>query len=198
MRLRILRICELTRQESAGDFTRELLSSLNGARHALRTLRQHNLRTECCGKAAAFQTHRIRHGQDHAVASRGGHKRQPNTGISTRRLYDSAALLQSAGSLSFLHHGQCHAILCGRKRIEGFQLCNQTCRKAMPFPVFFQKQKRRFADQFRNAVCDFHVSFFLSGAADKRFIRCFCHHPFFRKRQRRTVQRQILPCFRSL
>ena len=150
------RIRKLAGQEAAGRLRGDLLRLGNGTLHALRAVRQDELRAISLEQVAALDAHGLRHGQDDAIAARGRHGGKADAGVAARRLDDDSARLQQAALLGIVQHGTGDAVLYTARGVKIFDLGQQVCLQAARRGKALQLHERRVADELGNAVIDFH------------------------------------------
>ena len=152
---RVGRVGELLRDEGVRCLLGEFLSLGDGALHALRAVRQDNLRAVCLEQVAALDAHRLRHCQDGFVAASCCDAGEADARVAGGRLDDRSARLQFAVFLGLLDYGLRDAVLDGASRIEVLELHVDVSLDVIGLDEVVGLQERRTADQFRNAVVDF-------------------------------------------
>ena len=99
-------IIELLEDDGAGRSVAQGFGLGNGTRHTFGTRCQDNLRTQRLQQVAAFETHRLGHGKDEAVALDSGYHSQSDARIAAGGLDERSARTQQAARLGILDHGQ--------------------------------------------------------------------------------------------
>jgi hypothetical protein len=125
MRLRVGHVRVLVGLESAGDLlgqprrhrvVRLGRVGLDGRR------RDHDLRAVRAQHRDLLLAHLVRHHEDAAIALRGRRDREPDAGVSGRRLHDRPAGLELAVPLCRLEHGEADAVLHRPAGVEVLEL----------------------------------------------------------------------------
>ena len=151
MCLGIGRIGELRRNEAVRNLLCQLVSLFDGSFHALCAFGQHQLCAKCLHQVAAFDGHRLRHGNNQTVASRRCDSSQTNASVSGGR-FDQHAFSRGDESLclSFVQHCLCNTILDAAGRIEKLRLSQKRC-----LQLFFLFNVSQFEQRCpANEICD--------------------------------------------
>ena len=114
-------VVELAHQHRGFGCT-DLLRLGDGAPHAPGSGGEHQFGTEGTQYGPPFPAHRVRHGQDDAIAAGGAHHGQRDAGIAAGGLDDGAAGGELARGLGSIDHGQRDAILYRIAWVCGLQL----------------------------------------------------------------------------
>ena len=131
-----------------------------GSLHAFCTAGQYQFGPQGFEQGAAFDTHRLRHGQDEMISFRSRNKGQSYAGVSAGGFYQGGTRLQQSALFSILNHSQCHAVLYAASGVEILQF-NQNPGFQLVFLYEVVKlQKWSVAYQFGQAFCYFRHDFF--------------------------------------
>ena len=144
---RIGRIDKLAGDKAAGELPGQLLRFGDGPRHALVSGGEHQLRAVGLHDLAALYAHGLRHDDDDPVAPGGGHRGQPDAGVSGGGLDDDRAGLQQPPGLSVVNHGQGDPVLDAARGVEILQLGQNTGLQPLPRLNMGQLQQRGAADE---------------------------------------------------
>ena len=153
MNLGVRRVGELAHHEEApGVAVDDFLRLGYRALHALGTVREHQFGPECLQHTAAFQAHRVRHGQHQPVALGCGDERQPDAGVATGRLHQDRFRADEALPLQRLDHADADTILDACAGVEVLELEDDLARQ--PAADLVEADQRRLADGLQDAVVD--------------------------------------------
>ena len=138
---------ELSGDEAAGNFFRQLLRAGDGSRHAARPLGEHQFRTVSAHQQTPLHAHGLRHDDDGPVAPGRRHGGQADAGIPGGWFDDDRAGAQQPPGFGIVDHGFGHTVLGAPRRVEVFQLRQNTGLQALLPLQAGQLQQRRFSDQ---------------------------------------------------
>ena len=119
---RVGRVGELLRNEGVRRLLGEFFCLGDRALHALRAVRQDNLRAVCLEQIAALDAHRLRHRQDGLITAGCCDTGEADTRVAGSRLDDRCARLELTILLSLLDHGLGDAVLDGASRVKVLEL----------------------------------------------------------------------------
>ena len=118
------RVYKLSGNKAARNLLRQLLCLGNGALHAFRALRKHQLRAVCLHQLSALHGHGFRHNNDNGVSPGCGHTGKTDSRIAACRLNNPRLLCKLSRQLRLIQHLLCHPVLYGTGGIKVFQLGN--------------------------------------------------------------------------
>jgi hypothetical protein len=148
-------VVELLRHEGVRNALADFVGLVDGAGHALRGVRQHQLRAQNAQHGPSFGTHGLGHGEDALIALYRRHKRQRDAGVAARGLDDHRlAGLQLSRALGGDDHRQPDPILHAVPGIVALQLRDDLRLDARRNAV--QSNEGRAADEFGHVCCDVH------------------------------------------
>ena len=119
---RVGRIYKLAGNKAVGDFLRQLICFGDGALHALRAFRQHDLRAVGFQDIAAFHAHGLRHGEDDTVSFGRRDSSQTDAGVTGGGFDDDRARFQLSFRFRVFDHRLGNAVLHAACRVKIFQL----------------------------------------------------------------------------
>ena len=155
MDLGICRVLELLQHQRVGQRGDQRLGALDGAAHAARGGDQFQLGAEDQQHLAPFQRHRVRHGQDQAVALRRRDEGQRDAGIARGRLdQDGRPGVDAACFFRRLDHGEADAVLHRGQRIEELALAEDVGLDAVRGGDAREAHQRRRADGLDDRIVD--------------------------------------------
>ena len=173
MHRRIGRIVELLQQIGLGNLLHQLAGQGNRPRHPFSAIGELQLGAVGPQHGSPFGAHRIRHGEDEPVASRGSHHRQGDPGVATGGLHQHrVAGLDRAVGFGLQHHGAGDAVLDGCRWVEALQLGQQLGATAELSRKAVEPHQRSAADQGGDVGGDGHTKAACPGAAHKKSPRC--------------------------
>ena len=147
MRLGVGGVDELPGYEAVGDLLGQLVGLGDGTLHALGTLGEHQLCAVGLHQLAALHGHGLRHDDDDAVATGGGHGSEADAGVAGGGLDDDAAGLQQTLGLGVVDHGLGDTILHAAGGVEVLQLGDDLRLQVVGFFDMGQLQQGGVADQ---------------------------------------------------
>ena len=123
MHLRIRRIIKLLQQISLRDGCHQLLCQLNGTSHSIAAWGELQFSAIGPKHGATLCTHRVRHGENEAIASGGSHHGQGDPSVATGGFHQHGAPRSNGSSfLRCLNHGPRDAVFNRGSGVEAFQL----------------------------------------------------------------------------
>ena len=158
MGTRVCRVHELAGNDCARRLGLELVCLCDGALHAILARREDDLCTIGGSKLAALDGHRLRHHENHMVATRCGKHGKTDTGVAARRLDDRASWLQGAVCLCGIEDGLRDTVLHRSARVRCLVLAEN---RGLAVDEGGEVHKRGGADQCLDVLCDLHVRAFL-------------------------------------
>ena len=173
MGLGVGRVHKLAGDEAVGDLLGQLIGLGNGALHALGALAEDQFRTVGLHQLAALHAHGVRHDDDDAVATGGGHRGQADAGVAGGGLNDDGAGLQRAAGLCVVDHGLGDPVLHGAGGVEVFQLYQDLGLQFLSLFNMGQLQQRGLADQLVSGCIDLAHNKFLLYVSPCIFIDVF-------------------------
>ena len=150
MDFRVGRVFELLRHPAVRGVLENFLRLANGALHALRTGRKHEIGTEHGQQSAALEAHRFRHGQNQFVSLGRRDEGEGNARVAAGRFDNNHALFQKALGFGVLNHCHADAILDAAERVKEFAFDRHGCTRAFADAV--ELDQRRAADGFDDVI----------------------------------------------
>ena len=148
------RIDKLAGEKAVRDLLCQRLCLFDGAPHALGALGEHQLRAVGLHDLAALHAHGLGHDDDDPIAPGGGHSGQADAGVAGGGLDDDRAGLQQTPPLCVVDHRFSHPVLDASRRVQIFQLCQQTGLQALRLLDMGQLQQRCPADELIHSSID--------------------------------------------
>ena len=171
---RVGRVDKLAGDKAVGDLRGQLVGLRDGPLHALRAVREDELRAIGLHDLSALHAHGLRHDNNDAVTSGRGDGRQANAGVAGRGLNDHGVRLERTALLRILDHGQSHAVFHGASRIEVLELCQNAGFELLLFFNMRQLQKGRFSDQLVSGCINLAHEMFLHLSVIILICMCVC------------------------